>query len=174
MGDGYKKLIGLMKKGKYALAVLALGLLLLLWPKSGSAQNDVVSADRSAVAFDLEAFEEKLADTLSRIDGAGRAEVMLTLDTDTREILAQDERSQSQAQDQSSRTETEVTTVTVNDRTTGERPVVLCQIYPRYRGALVVLEGADQAGVKLAVTKAVSDLTGLGSDRITVVKMKDG
>ena len=39
-----------------------------------------------------------------------------------------------------------------------------------YRGALVVCQGGDRADVKLAVTEAVSALTGLSSDRVTVAK----
>ena len=39
-------------------------------------------------------------------------------------------------------------------------------------GVVVVCEGADRAAVKLAVTEAVASLTGLGSGKIAVVKMK--
>ena len=41
---------------------------------------------------------------------------------------------------------------------------------PTYRGALVVCQGGDRADVRLAVIEAVSVLTGLSSDRITVAK----
>lgn len=40
------------------------------------------------------------------------------------------------------------------------------------RGAVVVCAGADSARVRLAVTNAVSAYTGLGSDKITVMKLK--
>jgi stage III sporulation protein AG len=46
-------------------------------------------------------------------------------------------------------------------------------VYPEFQGALVVAEGADDATVRLAITKAVAGLTGLGSDRITITKMQD-
>ena len=39
-------------------------------------------------------------------------------------------------------------------------------------GALVVCDGADSASVRLAIIQAVSSLTGLGSNKIAVVKMK--
>ena len=45
-------------------------------------------------------------------------------------------------------------------------------VYPTYQGALVVCDGAERASVRLAVTQAVSSLTGLGSNKIAVVKMK--
>lgn len=51
-----------------------------------------------------------------------------------------------------------------------EETVVTRMAYPTYRGALVVCQGGDRADVKLAVTEAVSALTGLSSDRVTVAK----
>ena len=42
--------------------------------------------------------------------------------------------------------------------------------YPRFVGALIVCEGGDRADVQPNVTQAVSALTGLSSDRITVVR----
>ena len=50
--------------------------------------------------------------------------------------------------------------------------VVTEQTYPVYQGAVVVCQGAGDSGVHLAVVQAVSVLTGLGSDKITVVQWK--
>ena len=170
-----KKLLAGLKKGKYAIAVLALGLVLILLPKTGQTKSDDTSQTESqAQRFDLEAQEKKIESALSDIDGAGQVKVVLALSTDTRRVLAQDESAKTDTADNQSRTETTVKTVTVSGRSTGESPVVLYNIYPQYQGALAVVQGADSAGVKLAVTKAISSLTGLGSDKITVVKMKDG
>ena len=41
---------------------------------------------------------------------------------------------------------------------------------PLYRGALIVCEGGGNDAVRLQVIEAVAALTGLGSDRIAVVK----
>jgi len=49
----------------------------------------------------------------------------------------------------------------------GEAEVLLSAV-----GAVVVCQGADLAQVRLAVTNAVSSYTGLGCDKITVLKMK--
>ena len=38
--------------------------------------------------------------------------------------------------------------------------------------AVIAAEGADDAAVKLDLVSAVSSLTGLGADDITVIKMK--
>jgi stage III sporulation protein AG len=43
---------------------------------------------------------------------------------------------------------------------------------PEYLGAVVVCQGADDPTVRLAVSEAVSKATGMGADRISVLKMK--
>ena len=45
-------------------------------------------------------------------------------------------------------------------------------IPPTYMGVVVVCEGADNPSLKLAIVDAVSKATGLGADRISVLKMK--
>ena len=51
--------------------------------------------------------------------------------------------------------------------------VVRQEIYPQYRGALVVCDGGNSDRVRLAVVEAVSALTGLGADKISVVQWRD-
>ena len=58
--------------------------------------------------------------------------------------------------------------------TTAGGVVVRQEICPQYRGALVVCDGGNSDRVRLAVIDAVGALTGLGSDRIAVVKWRDG
>ncbi len=40
-------------------------------------------------------------------------------------------------------------------------------------GAVVVCEGADNASVKLDILRAIGSYTGLGSDKITILKMSN-
>jgi len=39
-------------------------------------------------------------------------------------------------------------------------------------GAVIVCQGADDPQVRLSIVDAVSKVTGLGSDKISVLKMK--
>ena len=53
----------------------------------------------------------------------------------------------------------------------GEQGVVPLQtVAPQFRGALVVCPGGGEAKVKLELIRAVSALTGLGADSITVCR----
>ena len=118
-------------RNKYVLLVLALGLLLLLLPRSfgSSAETPAtVSAppagtgagdplEVSGIPLDTES--ERLAALLGGIRGVGDARVLLSK-----------------------------------------------------AGAVVVCAGANDAVVRLEVTNAVSAYTGLGTDKIVVMKMK--
>lgn len=159
MREGFEKLL---RQGKNwfslpALAVLTVGCLLLLIPTE--AEADTQREEKTKEPFDLERFEERLEEALSRIEGAGETKVVLSLDSGERQVLAQDrEQTNSGAS---------VQTVTVGGGS--ERSVVPVQtMAPGFRGALVVSPGAGDAAVRLALTRAVSVLTGLGSDCICV------
>ena len=64
------------------------------------------------------------------------------------------------------------TTVTVTDSQRNERGLINKTSAPIYRGAVVVCDGADNPQVNLDIVSAVSNITGLRSDQISVLKMK--
>ncbi len=65
---------------------------------------------------------------------------------------------------------TQKTETVLLGRGSEQQAVVKRTLYPRYVGALVVCEGAENAAVRLQVVQAVSALTALPADRISVVK----
>ena len=149
---------------KYVLIVIAVGIVLLLWP-TGERSTGTDSTADVREAFDLEALEEKLSRTLSMVEGAGEVTVTLTVKSGMEQVLASD-RATSVSERGSS---VEEETVLVNTGS-GQGTVLLTQKYPTFQGALVVCQGGDSAEVRLLLTQAVSALTGLGTDRITVCK----
>ena len=161
------KLRALWEKGKFALLVLGLGVLLLLWP-SGEGKTEVSSSEPTAEET-AAAQQKEMERILSRIEGTGELHLMLTLESDGQRTLAENAEESAggsaEAPESQSRRETVILSVSG-----GEEVVVTRRESPVYRGALVVCQGADRAEVKLAVTQAVAALTGLGADRITVVK----
>lgn len=162
---------------KYALLVAAAGVALLLWPESPAASlgGGQEAAQTSAGAEDAaREMEEAMEDILEKIQGVGRVDVMLTLQSGGERILAADSAlrysGSTQAPDDYDRSSE---TVTVSGDG-GQDVVVTQEIYPQYRGALVVCEGGGSDGVRLQVVEAVSALTGLGSDRVAVVPWRTG
>ena len=59
-------------------------------------------------------------------------------------------------------------------RGSGSQEVIVTQqVYPVYQGAVIVCQGAGNSAVRLAITEAVSALTGLSANRISIVKWKE-
>lgn len=151
---------GALGKYGYVLLVIVVGAVLLLWP-SGGGEQESVSAEAGGTYFDLEEFEAKLEKALSRIEGAGEVSVVLTLDSDGRQVLAQDRNTDGSGGGSS-------TTVTVGRGAGTEEVVPLQTFTPDFRGALVICQGGGEAQVRLRLVEAVSAVTGLGSDRISI------
>ena len=116
--------------------------------------------------FSLVETEQRMEEILSRIDGAGKLQLMLTLKTGSNLQLAENKDETTDSDE----TRTKRETVTISRGSGYEDIVVTQQIYPVYQGALVVCQGADKASVRLALTEAVAALTGLSSDKISIVK----
>lgn len=152
------------KKYGMTLLVVAAGVALMLLPGTSEDAGEKQTT-QNAEDFSLEETQAQMEKLLSRIEGTGKLQLMLTLKSGSRLRLAEDQDETADQEETSRRTET----VTVS-RGGSEDVVITQQMYPIYQGAVVVCQGADQAAVRLAVTEAVSALTGLSSDRITVVK----
>ena len=158
-----KKLMG--KGGAVWLVILA-GVLLLLLPGRKEAPVQETAAD-PCVLPDTAELERELSALLSQVDGAGRVEVLLAPAAGQSRVLAENRQSRAQG----SVPETETETVILSSDDGGEETVTLRIFAEQYRGAVVVAEGGGDPSVALALTRAVSAATGLGADRITVMKM---
>lgn len=155
----------LWKKYRLILLSVLAGLLLMLFPlDTGHEKTEEVLQERET--FSLEETERRMEEILGRIEGTGKLQLMLTLKSGSQLQLAED----TDRSVDGDELQTKQETVTLNRGSGYQDVVVTQQVYPSYQGALVVCQGADRAAVRLAVTEAVSALTGLSSDKITVVK----
>ena len=141
-----------MVKYRYVLLVVLAGLVLMLLPDHTEAPEPI------ADVVTEESLQAQLEEILSRVEGAGKVTVLLT-ESRGGEIFYQTE-----GDDQ------RTVLVTGSDRS--ESGLVRTTQSPVYQGAVVVCQGADSPAVRLAVVEAVSNATGLGTDRITVLKME--
>lgn len=164
--------MALLERYKYVLLVIFLGAVLLLWPEAEEKKTDLqvgATVDTtSCTSFDLTEMEEKMARTLSQIEGTGEVQVLLTVKNSARNILAEDRT----VQMQEGRGEQEVETVVISTGSGSQAPVLVEQVFPEFQGALIVSGGGDQIQVRLKLVEAVSALTGLGTDKICVCKGK--
>ena len=141
-----EKLISYVKKYKYVALVALVGVVLMLLPSGGKEQQDTTEPVNVSEAYSL-AETEKSGSSLQLAENRSTS----LRDTEDRQ---------------------ERDVVTLNRGSGYEDVVVTEQTYPVYQGAVVVCQGAGDSSVHLAVIQTVSVLTGLGSDKITVVQWK--
>ena len=164
----WKRVQQALSKYKFAALILCVGVILMALPRSTDpqkvAQTETAQASARGVEdFDLEGLERKLEQQLSQISGVGEASVVLTLRTGPASVLATDV-SQGNSLEQE--------TVIVSAGSGVEEPVRVQTLYPTFQGALVVCDGAGSAAVRLEVLRAVSAVTALSSDQISICQRK--
>lgn len=145
------------------LLILLAGILMMLPSERTEEKMQRSGGDNSLYEeFDLASFEERLSETLSKVEGAGETTVMLSLRSGSRRVLAQNvERDGEQT----------VSTAVTLGKGSGTQEVVELQTFgPQFQGALVVCPGGEDPQVRLRLAASVSALTGLGSDRISICK----
>lgn len=154
----------LIYKYRYAALVLCVGILLMCIPaKSKQSVKQETEPMEQTVSV-----SQELADILSSIAGAGNVRVLLTLASGEETIYQTDH----SISDTDTGNTTQVDTVTVTDAQRNQTGLIRQINPPIYQGAIIVCQGADRPAVQLAIVNAVSRVTGLSSDHISVLKMK--
>ena len=124
----------------------------------------------------VQEMESRLEETLSAIEGAGRVEVMITLEDMGESVVEKDTAKESSETDQEGgirkdRT-VQITGETVYEEKSSEKtPFVGKEISPKIAGVLVVAQGGENTVVKQNISEAVMALFQIDVNRIKVVKM---
>ena len=152
-------------KYKYVLLILLVGILLMTLPEKTLEETESVTVSHKTESHSK---AEELEEILAQIAGVGKVRVMLTEAAGSETIYQTDE-DRSQSSDSES---LRIETVIVSDSDRTENGLVRTIVPPVYLGAIIVCQGGDSPVVRLSIVQAVSNVTGIGTDRITVVKMK--
>ena len=154
------------EKYKYVWIVLVIGMVMMTIPtKPNNEEDRMPQSSCTEYTADI---SSQLECILCRISGAGDVKVMLTILHGERTIYQTDSMYTQSENDTDSRTET----VLITDNQRNETGLIHQKNPPTYQGAIILAQGADVPAVKLAIVNAVSNVTGLGADKITVLKMK--
>ncbi len=162
-----EKTVPFLKKYKYVALVLLIGLVLMALPSKTATEKEPQSQSETILQPEV-TVSQQLSTVLSMIDGAGKVEVMLTVAAGEETVF----QTNSNTSTSETATSTQISTVTITDADRNQTGLIRQINPPRYLGAVIVCEGADSPAVCLAIVDAVSKVTGLGSDRISVLKMK--
>ena len=168
----FKALYEKIKKVKHIEIYLAIGLAILLAiiyfvslqkdKSSDVTQNDNLSTNFSSSQEYVEYLENKLENVLARVDGAGKVDVIITLDKGFEYIYVTEEET---------RTTSNGTVITTSSivMVDGE-PVLQEEIYPTISGIVVVAEGANDVNVKLNMISILQTIIEVNSSKINIIK----
>ena len=154
------------EKYKYVCIVLLVGIILMMLPDKKELAPTKVE-EISAVASTL-SLEEKIEQILSCVRGAGNVKVLLSVGKGESSVYQTDSTYSQSDGSTDSRTQT----IIITDSSRNEGGLLYQKNPPVYQGAIVLAQGADDPSVKLAIVEAIMDVTGLGADRISVLKMQ--
>lgn len=153
-----------LSRYKFVLLILCVGILLMTVPgKTHEPDTDQASGQNQPPQDTV----SELTEILGQIYGVGKVRVMLTEAVGAQTVYQTDEDRSQNGESSSVRVET----VLISSGGT-EQGLIRTVTPPVYLGAVVVCQGGGDPAVRLAVTQAVSVVTGIGTDRITVLKMK--
>lgn len=152
------------KKYRYLLLAIGLGIAMLLLPEPAKAEPTPQTV-QAAARQDL---QMELSQILSCIEGAGAVSVLLAPAKGEETLYQLNEDLDTQADGRAVRRDT----VIVNGENRLETGLIRQINPPSYQGAIVACQGADSPKIRLAIVQAVASVTGLGTDRITVLKLK--
>ena len=159
---------------------MALLLLSELLPEKEKRTTAEESAVVSAISEEAARLEEKLEALLAGMEGVGRVNVLVTLESGSTYIYAQEKKESSDTAsdggaDSRTRLEQKASTeekyIFVEDENGRKRALLITTASPVVKGVVVICEGADRAKVKLRVMNAVTVALGVSSARVSIEKM---
>lgn len=124
--------------------------------------------------------EDKLKETLEKIQGVGKVEVMINFESGEEQVPAvnvNDTTNTTQEKDneggvRSSTQKNNGSTVVITNNGNKSEPLIVKKYSPKVLGVCIVAEGAENKVTELRITQAVIDLFGISEDKVNVYPMK--
>jgi len=144
-------------------------------------KTSVETANRSETNTDLSETEKRLGEFLSKIEGAGRVDVMITYVSGKEIVPALDiKRNDNDTQEKDSgggtrnikQNDYESKMVFEEGQNGVKKPVITKELQPEVKGVVVVADGAAEPQVRESLSRAVQVLTDVPIHKIQVLERK--
>lgn len=144
-----------------------LGILLIFASEAfPNAQKKNKDSEKTYVSYSNET-EEKLADIISKVEGAGKTKVFLTIEESEEYVYAQNISSDRKDNAQQNEDKEYV----IVDGSGGKSGLLVKTVNPKIRGVAIVCEGGDDPAVQQRIYSCVSASLGISTARISISKM---
>lgn len=144
------------------LGVLSVALI-VIFAYSFTTREEKSTSTEYTVDLYVRELEDKLSNTLSKVDGAGKVSVLITVKSGLETVIATEKESVTE----NGKTITTEVPVMVNGKV-----VVLMEKYPKITGVLIVAQGADSIIVMQKIQQATVSLLDIEISQIEILTMK--
>lgn len=167
--EGFKKII--------LVGVAGILLIFLSSFLKGSSSSKAPKAQCATTEQYVEQMQSNLEALVSNIDGAGKAEVLVTLENGSETVYAKEERknkesSEDKAKGESSKTkqsdDLEVKYITVKESDGTEKALAVKELEPTVKGVVVVCPGGNNKEVRSKIIDAVKTALNITEKRVCV------
>ncbi len=143
---------------------------------TASSSQPTLTADQYAIQL-----ESSLTDIVTRIQGAGTAKVLVTLERSTEYVYATEEKRSNQTNEDKSggsttkneeNDSTETKYLLVKDADGAQQALAVTEVQPIIKGVVVVCDGGDNPAVQQNIITAVTTALDITSVRVCVIKAK--
>ena len=154
------------------LAVVMLFMLVLSEIVGGFQKTESFNEDGSVNSQKyIQQTEKELEMILEKINGAGKVEVMLTLESSFENVFAKGYSTKEDKGETDEKKEFQEEYIIIKNGSSNEECLVVKVYEPAIKGVAVVAQGADNIKVKNAITQTVCALFNISSARVSVEKM---
>ena len=160
--EQFLKFFGQIMNTKTLVIIFIIGMVLVIIPSGKTSESKEI---HNTTDVSKESIEEELEGIISKINGVGRVDVMVTLEDKGVTYYAQDEQVKKDENNKS----TEKSHV-FSKKSSTEEPLIIKRTEPKVSGILVCAEGARDPQVKSNIISAASALLGIKSHRIEVLE----
>ncbi len=145
---------------------------------SVSHEDNTVPKESGSKEKDL---EKRLESILSKVEGAGEVEVMVSLSYGKEKIVAEETKTESTDTTENASqgdkrdiksTNSENKVVLTENADGSTSPLILKELEPQVEGVIIVAQGGDSILVKDSLSKAVQALLNVPAHKVEILKMK--
>ena len=169
------------KRVKATVAVGLIGMALILissfFSTKPATENKNKEFDAEVYTVDL---EKRLETILGHVEGIGKLEIMVTLESSNEQIYAVEskqttdksvDKATSGSTKEEERISSESAYILIDQGSGVKKGLVLMSNEPVIKGVVVVCQGGGNAKVKLQIVSAVATAMGISSNKVCVIKM---
>ncbi len=156
------------KKKLFIIAAGIIGVVLLIISEfiPESEKSVETQEDETEISFTVyeKDIEERLENLLESVEGAGKVQVMVTVESGDEKVYATESKKSENNEEKS---------YVLVDVEGSDNGLLLKIAQPEIRGVAIVCQGADSPTVRNAVIGAVTSVLSISSNRVNVSKMKN-